>query len=232
MEDAQFARDIASGVYIIDLPSAQAAIPGGLESPATSFAGSDETKVLEEPIVVDGGSSSSNIPDGGFRAWLVVVGGFLDFAIAFGKFAANLLFSFSRYIGSLNCTLGLILCLLHRTCKLFWHFSGSLRSSMDLAVYIHHHLDWQRSGMQQRTRLRLKMAHHVLTSYHSPQQLFILFLGGAVVGPIFDKYGSRALMLSGTAVCLLSFICSSFAAHYYQYLLSQGILLGIGNALL
>lgn len=103
MEDAQFARDVASGVYIIDLPSAQAAIPGGLESPATSFAGSDETKVLEEPIVADGGSSS-NILDGGFRAWLVVVGGFLDFAIAFGKFAVNLLV----YIGSLNCMLVLI----------------------------------------------------------------------------------------------------------------------------
>lgn len=88
MDDAQFARDIASGVYIIDLPSAQAAIPGGLESPATSFAGSEETKVLEEPNVV-GSSSSSNIPDGGFRAWLVVVGGFLDFAIAFGKLTAN-----------------------------------------------------------------------------------------------------------------------------------------------
>lgn len=85
MEDAQFARDIASGVYIIDIPPAQAAIPGGLESPATSFAAGEETKVLEEPIVTGGGSSSS-IPDGGFRAWLVVVGGFLDFAIAFGKF--------------------------------------------------------------------------------------------------------------------------------------------------
>lgn len=89
MEDAQFARDIASGVYIIDIPPAQAAIPGGLGSPATSFATSEETKVLEESIVADiNNSSSSSIPDGGFRAWLVVVGGFLDFAIAFGKFAA------------------------------------------------------------------------------------------------------------------------------------------------
>jgi hypothetical protein len=98
MEDAQFARDIASGAVIIDLPPPQAAIPGGLESPATSFATSEDTKVLEEPIVADGNSSNS-IPDGGFRAWLVVVGGFLDFAIAFGKFTANLLFD--SHIGSL-----------------------------------------------------------------------------------------------------------------------------------
>lgn len=90
MEDAQFARDIASGAVIIDLPPPQAAIPSGLESPATSFATSEDTKVLDEPIVADG-NSSSNIPDGGFRAWLVVVGGFLDFAIAFGKFATTLL---------------------------------------------------------------------------------------------------------------------------------------------
>lgn len=83
MEDAQFARDLASGVYIIDIPPAQAAIPGGLESPATSFAASENTKDLEEPVVADG---SGGIPDGGFRAWLVVFGGFLDFAIAFGKF--------------------------------------------------------------------------------------------------------------------------------------------------
>lgn len=85
MEDAQFARDIASGVCIIDIPPAQAPIPGGLESPATSVATSEETKVPQEPIV-DAGGSDSSIPDGGLRAWLVVVGGFLDFAIAFGKF--------------------------------------------------------------------------------------------------------------------------------------------------
>ncbi|KAL7927850.1 MFS general substrate transporter [Trichoderma austrokoningii] len=172
MEDAQFARDLASGVYIIDLPSAQAAIPGGLESPATSFATSEETKAVEEPVVADSG-----IPDGGFRAWLVVVGGFLDFAIAFG-----LVNSFGTF--------------------------------------------------QARYETQWTWLSTSTITWIGSVQLFILFLGGAVVGPIFDKYGSRALMLSGTGVCLLSFICSSFATHYYQYLLSQGILLGIGNALL
>ncbi|KAL6908311.1 MFS general substrate transporter [Trichoderma evansii] len=174
MEDAQFARDIASGVYIIDIPPAQAASPGGLESPATSFATSEEIKALEEPIVVDG---SSSIPDGGVRAWLVVFGGFLDFAIAFG-----LVNSFGTF--------------------------------------------------QARYETQWTWLSTSTITWIGSVQLFILFLGGAVVGPIFDKYGSRALMFSGTAVCLLSFICSSFATHYYQYLLSQGILLGIGNALL
>lgn len=61
----------------IDLPPA---IAGGLESSVTSLTPSEETKVAEEP-------TGARIPDGGFRAWLVVVGGFLDFAIAFGELA-------------------------------------------------------------------------------------------------------------------------------------------------
>ncbi|GFP52666.1 MFS-type transporter pynF [Trichoderma asperellum] len=189
MEDAQFARDIASGVCIIDIPPAQATIPGGLESPATSFAASEETKVLEGPIV-DAGDSSGSIPDGGLRAWLVVVGGFLDFAIAFG-----LVNSFGTFQARYETRWTWL-----STSTITW--IGSVQPG------------------------------YILIRLLFPAKLFILFLGGAVVGPIYDKYGSRALMFSGTAVCLLSFICSSFATHYYQYLLSQGILLGIGNALL
>lgn len=61
----------------IEIPPITADIAGGLESPVTSFAASEETKVVEDDF-------AAGIPDGGFRAWLVVVGGFLDFAIAFG----------------------------------------------------------------------------------------------------------------------------------------------------
>lgn len=63
----------------IEIPPVTAIITGGLESPVTSFAISEETKVAEDDFAAVG------IPDGGFRAWLVVVGGFLDFAIAFGE---------------------------------------------------------------------------------------------------------------------------------------------------
>ncbi|KAL6692481.1 major facilitator superfamily domain-containing protein [Trichoderma pleuroticola] len=154
----------------IEIPPVTAVITGGLESPVTSFAISEETKVAEDDF-------AAGIPDGGFRAWLVVVGGFLDFAIAFG-----LVNSFGTFQARYESEWTWL-----STSTITW--IGSI-------------------------------------------QLFILFLGGAVVGPIFDKYGSRALMFSGTAVCLLSFICSSFATQFYQYLLAQGILLGIGNALL
>ncbi|KAL6791705.1 major facilitator superfamily domain-containing protein [Trichoderma sp. SZMC 28012] len=154
----------------IEIPPVTANITGGLDSPVTSFAISEETKVAEDDF-------AAGIPDGGFRAWLVVVGGFLDFAIAFG-----LVNSFGTFQARYESEWTWL-----STSTITW--IGSI-------------------------------------------QLFILFLGGAVVGPIFDKYGSRALMFSGTAVCLLSFICSSFATQFYQYLLAQGILLGIGNALL
>ncbi|KAL7909718.1 major facilitator superfamily domain-containing protein [Trichoderma velutinum] len=153
----------------IEIPPITAVITGGLDSPVTSFA-SEETKVAEEDF-------AAGIPDGGFRAWLVVVGGFLDFAIAFG-----LVNSFGTFQARYESEWTWL-----STSTITW--IGSI-------------------------------------------QLFILFLGGAVVGPIFDKYGSRALMFSGTAVCLLSFICSSFATQFYQYLLAQGILFGVGNALL
>ncbi|UKZ77895.1 hypothetical protein TrVFT333_005623 [Trichoderma virens FT-333] len=154
----------------IEIPPTTATITGGPESPVNSFASSEETKVAEDEF-------AAGVPDGGFRAWLVVVGGFLDFAIAFG-----LVNSFGTFQARYESEWTWL-----STSTITW--IGSI-------------------------------------------QLFILFLGGAVVGPIFDKYGSRALMFSGTAVCLLSFICSSFAIHFYQYLLAQGILLGIGNALL
>ncbi|KAM0248645.1 hypothetical protein ACHAQJ_009387 [Trichoderma viride] len=167
MEHARFAHDNAPGSHVINIPPAKAVIIGGLDSPVTSFATSEETKVVEDPV-------AASVPDGGFRAWLVVLGGFLDFAIAFG-----LVNSFGTF--------------------------------------------------QARYESQWTWLSTSTITWIGSVQLFILFLGGAVVGPIYDKYGSRALMFSGTAVCLLSFICSSFATHYYQYLLAQGILLGIAT---
>ncbi|KAL6896106.1 major facilitator superfamily domain-containing protein [Trichoderma longibrachiatum] len=157
---------------IMDIPPTTSASEGVPNSPVNSIAASEETMVVQED-----GSAAGAVPDGGLRAWLVVLGGFLDFAIAFG-----LVNSFGTFQARYESEWPWL-----STSTITW--IGSI-------------------------------------------QLFILFLGGAVVGPIFDKHGSRALMFSGTAVCLLSFICSSFATQYYQYLLAQGILLGIGSALL
>ncbi|KAM3499936.1 hypothetical protein MY10362_006844 [Beauveria mimosiformis] len=62
-------------------------------------------------------------------------------------------------------------------------------------------------------------------------QMFVLFLSGSFIGPAFDKWGARKLMLSGTFLCLAAFIACSFATEFYQLLLAQGLLFGLGCAL-
>lgn len=65
---------------IMDIPPTTSASEGVPNSPVNSIAASEETMVVQED-----GSAAGAVPDGGLRAWLVVLGGFLDFAIAFGK---------------------------------------------------------------------------------------------------------------------------------------------------
>jgi hypothetical protein len=65
---------------IIDIPPVTSGSQGVPNSPVTSIAASEQTIVAQEDGAGDGA-----IPDGGLRAWLVVLGGFLDFAIAFGE---------------------------------------------------------------------------------------------------------------------------------------------------
>ena len=67
---------------------------------------------------------------------------------------------------------------------------------------------------------------------HRLSQMFILFVGGLFVGPAFDRFGSRKLMYVGTAVSLAAWLGASWSTEYWHFLLSQGILLGIGNAFL
>ncbi|KAM6493808.1 Major facilitator superfamily domain containing protein [Amanita muscaria] len=63
-------------------------------------------------------------------------------------------------------------------------------------------------------------------------QLFFFFFLGGFIGRLFDAYGPFFLMISGTALYLLSTICTSFSTRYYQFILSQGMLFGISIGLL
>ncbi|KAI5462624.1 major facilitator superfamily domain-containing protein [Mariannaea sp. PMI_226] len=118
------------------------------------------------------------MPDGGIRAWLVVLGGFLNFTTAFG----------------LMNSFGIFQC--YYSNKVIMH-----RSTADIA--------WIGSV-----------------------QLFLMFVSGLLIGPAFDKWGARRVMIPGAFLYLLSFVCTSFAREYYQILLSQGFLFGIRNAIL
>ncbi|KAH8688010.1 riboflavin transporter MCH5 [Tricladium varicosporioides] len=58
-------------------------------------------------------------------------------------------------------------------------------------------------------------------------QSFILFSGALFGGPLFDKYGERVIWLSAPTY-LLSVFLTSICKEYYQFMLAQGILGGLG----
>ena len=49
---------------------------------------------------------------------------------------------------------------------------------------------------------------------------------------MFDAHGPTGLMIAGTLCCLISTMTTSVCKEYYQYILSQGILFGLGVGLL
>lgn len=63
-------------------------------------------------------------------------------------------------------------------------------------------------------------------------QIFFLFIGGMVIGPLYDSYGARPLVIPGSLVYVLSIMFTSISTKYYQLMLAQGVMFGIGNAML
>ncbi|CAK5274464.1 unnamed protein product [Mycena citricolor] len=63
-------------------------------------------------------------------------------------------------------------------------------------------------------------------------QLWIFFFSGGPIGQVFDVYGPRWIMLAGTVIYVLGIMLTSISTQYYQYLLAQGILFGLGVGLM
>jgi MFS family permease len=61
---------------------------------------------------------------------------------------------------------------------------------------------------------------------------FLLILGGVASGPLFDWGHFRSMLLVGAFIETLSVFLLSLCSEYYQILLAQGILAGLGNGLL
>jgi MFS family permease len=59
-------------------------------------------------------------------------------------------------------------------------------------------------------------------------QAFLLFLGGAVVGPFFDLGYLRLLLSLGTFITVFGMMMTSICSTYWQFLLAQGVTVGIG----
>lgn len=57
-------------------------------------------------------------------------------------------------------------------------------------------------------------------------------LQGGPIGIAFDKYGPRVLLLAGTFCYILSIMLTSISTQYYQLILAQGVLFGLGVGLL
>jgi MFS transporter, MCT family, aspergillic acid transporter len=62
-------------------------------------------------------------------------------------------------------------------------------------------------------------------------QFFTLFISGLLLGPLFDKFGARRLMIPGTFVYVVALMLTSISTKFWHLLLAQGFLLGFGCAL-
>ncbi|KAF8875300.1 MFS general substrate transporter [Infundibulicybe gibba] len=63
-------------------------------------------------------------------------------------------------------------------------------------------------------------------------QLWVFFFSGGPIGRAFDLFGPCVLMISGTFLLVLSIMLTSISTQYYQYILAQGVLFGLGVGLL
>ncbi|KAF7422249.1 hypothetical protein PC9H_010405 [Pleurotus ostreatus] len=63
-------------------------------------------------------------------------------------------------------------------------------------------------------------------------QLWMFFFAGGPVGRLYDSYGPTALMIIGTILYLFSLMMTSISTQFYQYVLCQGIVFGLGVGML
>lgn len=62
--------------------------------------------------------------------------------------------------------------------------------------------------------------------------LFIMFVGSIQVGPLFDTYGARALLLPGGVCQVLSLFFLAWSKKYYQFILGFSVLGGLGSTMI
>ncbi|KAF8549744.1 MFS general substrate transporter [Imleria badia] len=63
-------------------------------------------------------------------------------------------------------------------------------------------------------------------------QLWIFFFMGGPIGCCFDAYGPTRLLCSGSAFLVASLVLTSISSQYVHFLLAQGVLFGLGVAML
>ncbi|CAG9949688.1 unnamed protein product [Clonostachys rosea f. rosea IK726] len=121
------------------------------------------------------------IPDGGSRAWVVVLAGFLNFCTGFGI---------------LNS----------------W------------GTFQDHYENIARIGGTTWTSARITWIGNLQTG--------ILFSSGIVIGPASDRWGARPLIIFGSILVFASCMGAGSSSHWWHFLLTQGIMFSIRNALM
>ncbi|KAF2634175.1 MFS general substrate transporter [Massarina eburnea CBS 473.64] len=62
-------------------------------------------------------------------------------------------------------------------------------------------------------------------------QAFLFVFGGVITGPLYDRGYLRTLVRLGSALVVLGLVMTSLCSKYWQFMLAQGLLTGLGNAM-
>ncbi|KAJ5989590.1 MFS monocarboxylate transporter [Penicillium waksmanii] len=62
-------------------------------------------------------------------------------------------------------------------------------------------------------------------------QVFFMFSGGLVSGPMMDRYGPKVIIIPCSILFIVSVMLTSLCTEYYQFMLAQGVLGGLANGL-
>ena len=63
-------------------------------------------------------------------------------------------------------------------------------------------------------------------------QAFLLISVGVITGPLYDSGYFRALIAVGSFSVVFDMMMTSLAAHYWQIMLAQGLIVGLGSGYL